>query len=171
VGWSGGLEKWMAQQLGTLNVPLEDLGLIPRTHGSSQLSVVTRGDWLFTLNSWWSPCFSVSSAQITGPGWAVRRCTLFHLETGDQSHSLWKLGKHPVSWPMVIKIVLIILPRLAWTPRLTWFSCPRPPPPPWLFIWERGFLCSFGCLRTHDVAQAGLELTEVHLPLPPECWG
>ena len=30
-------------------------------------------------------------------------------------------------------------------------------------------LCSTGCPGTHYVDQAGLELTEIHLPLPPEC--
>ena len=30
-------------------------------------------------------------------------------------------------------------------------------------------LCSPGCATTHSVDQAGLELTEIHLPLPPEC--
>jgi hypothetical protein len=28
-------------------------------------------------------------------------------------------------------------------------------------------LCSPGCPGTHSVDQAGLELTEIHLPLPP----
>jgi hypothetical protein len=33
------------------------------------------------------------------------------------------------------------------------------------------FLCnSSGCLGNHSVHQAGLELTEIHLPLPPDCW-
>jgi hypothetical protein len=31
-------------------------------------------------------------------------------------------------------------------------------------------LGSSGCPGTHFVDQAGLELTEIHLPLPPECW-
>uniref|UniRef100_A0A8C8U2E8 Large ribosomal subunit protein mL42 n=1 Tax=Peromyscus maniculatus bairdii TaxID=230844 RepID=A0A8C8U2E8_PERMB len=32
-------------------------------------------------------------------------------------------------------------------------------------------LCSFGAFPgTHSVAQAGLELTEIYLALPPECW-
>jgi hypothetical protein len=26
------------------------------------------------------------------------------------------------------------------------------------------------CLRTHSIDQAGLKLTEIHLPLPPDCW-
>ena len=35
----------------------------------------------------------------------------------------------------------------------------------------RPFLCSFeACTGTCSVHQAGLELTEIHLPLPPECW-
>ena len=39
----------------------------------------------------------------------------------------------------------------------------------WLFVlfFETGFLCSFGaCLGTRSVDQAGLELTEIHVPLP-----
>jgi hypothetical protein len=31
-------------------------------------------------------------------------------------------------------------------------------------------LCNPGCSGTHSVDQAGLELTEVCLPLLPECW-
>jgi hypothetical protein len=27
-----------------------------------------------------------------------------------------------------------------------------------------------GCPRTHSVDQAGLKITEIHLPLPPKCW-
>jgi hypothetical protein len=34
---------------------------------------------------------------------------------------------------------------------------------------DRVSLCSPGCPGTHSVDQAGLELTEIHLPLPPEC--
>ena len=36
-------------------------------------------------------------------------------------------------------------------------------------FFKTGFLCSPGSPRTHSVDQAGLELTELHLPLPPEC--
>ena len=32
---------------------------------------------------------------------------------------------------------------------------------------DRVSLCSLGCPGTHSVDQAGLELTEIHLPLPP----
>ena len=39
-----------------------------------------------------------------------------------------------------------------------------------LFL-ETGFLCIFGCSGTHSVDQIGLRLTEIHLSLPPECWG
>jgi hypothetical protein len=35
---------------------------------------------------------------------------------------------------------------------------------------DRISLSSPGCPGTHSVAQAGLELTEIRLPLPPECW-
>ncbi|KAH0508247.1 Cytochrome P450 3A25 [Microtus ochrogaster] len=36
---------------------------------------------------------------------------------------------------------------------------------------QTGFLCGFGaCPGTSSVDQAGLELTEIRLPLPPECW-
>ena len=36
---------------------------------------------------------------------------------------------------------------------------------------ETGFLYSFGASPgTHSVDQAGIELREIHLPLPPECW-
>ena len=31
-------------------------------------------------------------------------------------------------------------------------------------------MCSHGCPGTHHVDQAGLELTEIHLPLSLECW-
>jgi hypothetical protein len=31
-------------------------------------------------------------------------------------------------------------------------------------------LYSLGCPGTHYVGQAGLELTELHLHLPPKCW-
>jgi hypothetical protein len=36
---------------------------------------------------------------------------------------------------------------------------------------KTGFLyVTLDCPRTHSVDQAGLELTEICLPLPPECW-
>ena len=35
---------------------------------------------------------------------------------------------------------------------------------------ERASLCNLGCLGASSVDQAGLELTESHLPLPPEFW-
>ena len=39
------------------------------------------------------------------------------------------------------------------------------------FFFKTGFLCSFGaCPGTYLVDQAGLELTEICLSLPPECW-
>ena len=31
-------------------------------------------------------------------------------------------------------------------------------------------LCHPGCLGAYSVDQAGLDLTEIRLPLPPECW-
>ena len=34
---------------------------------------------------------------------------------------------------------------------------------------DRVFLCSPGCPGTRSVDQAGLELTEICLPLPPRC--
>ena len=38
-------------------------------------------------------------------------------------------------------------------------------------FFETGFLCSFGaCPGTPSVDQAGLELTEIRLSLPSECW-
>ena len=41
---------------------------------------------------------------------------------------------------------------------------------PTAWVTETGFLSSFGaCPGTPSVAQAGLKLTEIHLPLPPEC--
>ena len=42
----------------------------------------------------------------------------------------------------------------------------------WLFFspQDRALLCSPGCPGTHPVDQAGLKLTEIHLPLPSECW-
>jgi hypothetical protein len=39
-----------------------------------------------------------------------------------------------------------------------------------LLFQDRLSLCSPGCPGTHSVNQAGLELAETHLPLPPECW-
>ena len=35
---------------------------------------------------------------------------------------------------------------------------------------DRVSLCSPGYSGTHIVDQAGLELIEIHLPLPPDCW-
>ena len=35
---------------------------------------------------------------------------------------------------------------------------------------DRISLCSPGCPETHSVDQAGLELTEIHMPLPLKCW-
>ena len=37
-------------------------------------------------------------------------------------------------------------------------------------FWDRVSLCSFGCPGTCYVDQAGLELTELNLPLHPKCW-
>jgi hypothetical protein len=37
-----------------------------------------------------------------------------------------------------------------------------------LFFPDRVSLCNLGCPRTCCVDQAGLELTEIRLPLPPE---
>jgi hypothetical protein len=37
-----------------------------------------------------------------------------------------------------------------------------------LFIRDRASLCSLGCPGTYSVDQAGLELTEICLPLPPQ---
>ena len=34
-------------------------------------------------------------------------------------------------------------------------------------VQDRVSLCSFGCPRTHSEDQAGLRLTEIHLPLMP----
>ena len=39
-----------------------------------------------------------------------------------------------------------------------------------LFVCKTGVsLGSLGCLGTHSVYEAGLELTEIYLPLPPKC--
>jgi hypothetical protein len=39
-----------------------------------------------------------------------------------------------------------------------------------VFVFQnRVSLCSPGCPKTHSVDQAGLKITEIHLPLPPEC--
>jgi hypothetical protein len=35
---------------------------------------------------------------------------------------------------------------------------------------RQGFFGSLDCPRTRFVDQAGLELTVISLPLPPECW-
>ena len=38
-------------------------------------------------------------------------------------------------------------------------------------FFKTGFLCSFGaCPGASAIDQAGLELTEIHLPLPFKCW-
>ena len=37
-------------------------------------------------------------------------------------------------------------------------------------LFERAFLCLEAVLELALVDQAGLELTEIQLPLPPECW-
>lgn len=37
-------------------------------------------------------------------------------------------------------------------------------------IQGRVSLCSLNCLRTRSIIQADLELIEISLPLPPECW-
>ena len=39
-----------------------------------------------------------------------------------------------------------------------------------LFFSHTRFLCNPSCPGTHSVDQAILKLTEIHLPLPPECW-
>ena len=41
-----------------------------------------------------------------------------------------------------------------------------------VFVFQGRFSLSNspGCPRTRSVDQAGLEFTEIHLPLPPECW-
>lgn len=44
------------------------------------------------------------------------------------------------------------------------------PPPQHPDFQDKVPLCSLGCPRAHSVDQAGLELTEIHLPLPPERW-
>ena len=38
------------------------------------------------------------------------------------------------------------------------------------FLQDRVSLCSFGCPGTHPIDKTYLELTEVCLPLPSECW-
>jgi hypothetical protein len=37
-------------------------------------------------------------------------------------------------------------------------------------LWDRVSLCSLDWQRACYVGQAGLELTELHMALPPECW-
>ena len=40
-----------------------------------------------------------------------------------------------------------------------------------VFFFKTGFLCSFGtCPGTRSGDQVGLKLTEISLPLNPECW-
>lgn len=39
-----------------------------------------------------------------------------------------------------------------------------------LVLWDRDFLCTFGCPDPCSVHQADLELTEPCLPLPPKSW-
>ena len=38
------------------------------------------------------------------------------------------------------------------------------------FFWNGVSLCSRGCPGTSSVDQAGLKLTDIHLPLPSVCW-
>jgi hypothetical protein len=38
------------------------------------------------------------------------------------------------------------------------------------FFGVRDSLCTLGSLGIHFVDQTGLELTEIHLPLPHKCW-
>ena len=55
--------------------------------------------------------------------------------------------------------------KALWVPRFTFCFV-------YLFwFFKTGFLCSFrACPGTHSIDQAGLELTEICLALPPECW-
>ena len=41
----------------------------------------------------------------------------------------------------------------------------------YLFFSFETFFYSFECPGTHSVDHIGLELAEICLPLPPECWG
>lgn len=38
-----------------------------------------------------------------------------------------------------------------------------------VFVFETRSQCCPGCLGTHNVDQVGLKLSEIFLPLPPEC--
>jgi hypothetical protein len=57
------------------------------------------------------------------------------------------------------------------SPSLSFSLSPSPPSSlPVSLFQDRVSLCSPSCPRTHSVNQAGLELTEIHLPLPFDCW-
>jgi hypothetical protein len=63
-----------------------------------------------------------------------------------------------------MSIVSTSLQRQTYVSTSTWH-------PFCLFVFQdRVSLCIPGCLGTHYVDQAGLELTEIFLPLPPKCW-
>jgi hypothetical protein len=52
--------------------------------------------------------------------------------------------------------------------RILVFQALIPTPPP---LWSRGWFPDRVSLPwTHFVGLAGLELTDIHLPLPPQCW-
>ena len=54
--------------------------------------------------------------------------------------------------------------------RHSFINCLDSPPPPTLVFPDRVSLWSLGCPGTLCVIEAGLQLTEIHLPLPPDCW-
>jgi hypothetical protein len=59
-------------------------------------------------------------------------------------------------------------PRKSFYPKLSvqlFLFLPR-----FCFFGDRVSLCSPGCPGTHSAEQAGLELRDLCLILPPECW-
>ena len=57
---------------------------------------------------------------------------------------IWEQGKHALPFCLLIHFVL--------------------------FCSRQGFSGSYCCPATHFVDQAGLEISEIHLPFPPKCW-
>jgi hypothetical protein len=86
---------------------------------------------------------------------------LFVLGTGNTVIEAVKvLIEHGVQPSVIILLSLFSTPHGEF---VCFFVC---------LLVEKGFLCvnSHGCPGTCSVDQAGLEITEIHLPLPCECW-
>ena len=86
----------------------------------------------------------------------------------EKASDVWKLLFHaPISSIFQSQFLLVLMRAHTHTHTPTiWigflFVC--------LFVWNRVSLCSSGSPGTHSIDQAGLKLTEILLPMPPECW-